>query len=211
MSDQNPYEQLDVAEDASFEVIQTARDRLVERYQDDEHSREAVVAAYDAILMDRLRKRQEGKVKVPEGIRTADRVEAKPPKFSLPQLEQSSPSWLQRSLDQPTTQEIAIVGGVFAVLAGINFTVTTAEMSSEDILNVSALLLALGVGFTLYWLNRKEQRLGRAVLLTLAALFVGGALAAFLLNLGLSIGTSPQVIVTFVVVLCFWLVSSFLR
>ena len=53
MSDQNPYTRLDLPEDASFEEIQNARDRLIER---DEQNRQDIEAAYDAILMDRLRK-----------------------------------------------------------------------------------------------------------------------------------------------------------
>jgi hypothetical protein len=32
MSEQNPYTKLEVPEDASFEEIQSARDRLIERY-----------------------------------------------------------------------------------------------------------------------------------------------------------------------------------
>lgn len=204
MSDQNPYEKLDVAEDASFEAIQHARDLLVERYQDDERCREEVVAAYDAILMDRLRKRQEGKIKVPDGIRMADRVADKPPKLTLPQLDQSSPSWLQRTLDQPSTQEVVIGAGVFTVLAVIGLMTPTPDML--------ALLLSFGFGFTLYWLNRKEQRLGRAFVLSLAALFVGGAIAVLLHQIGFSVGTMPpEAIVALVVLLCFWLVSSFLR
>lgn len=204
MSDQNPYEKLDVAEDASFEAIQHARDGLIERYQDDERCREEVVAAYDAILMDRLRKRQEGKIKVPDGIRMADRVTDKPPKLTLPQLDQASPSWLQRTLDQPSTQEVVIGAGVFTVLAVIGFMTPTPDML--------ALLLSLGFGFTLYWLNRKEQRLGRAFVLSLAALFVGGAIAVLLHQIGFSVGTMPpEAIVALVVLLCFWLVSSFLR
>ncbi|WP_017804012.1 CPP1-like family protein, partial [Nodularia spumigena] len=69
MSDQNPYEKLGVSEDASFDEIQDARNRQLEQYNGDAKSLELIEVAYDAILMDRLRMRQEGKIKVPERIR----------------------------------------------------------------------------------------------------------------------------------------------
>ena len=207
MSDQNPYEKLEVADDASFEAIQTARDRLIERHQDDERCREEIEAAYDAVLMDRLRKRQEGKIKVPEGVRTADRLAEQPSKLSLPQLDRTPPSWVQRALDQPTPQEVMIVGGIFTALAVISFTAPSSNTS-----DLSVLLLALGVGFTMYWLNRKEQKLGRAVLLTLAALFMGGVISAVLMQFGLPVNTmDPEALVSLIVFLCLWLTSSFLR
>jgi len=59
MSDQSPYEKLGVSEDASFDEIQDARNRLFEQYSGDSKSVEIIEAAYDAILMDRLRMRQE--------------------------------------------------------------------------------------------------------------------------------------------------------
>ena len=65
MSDQNPYEKLGVTEDASFDEIQDAKGRLMQQHRGDQKLVESVEAAYDAIIMDRLRMRQEGKIKVP--------------------------------------------------------------------------------------------------------------------------------------------------
>ena len=204
MSEQNPYEILEVAENASFEDIQNARDRLIAKYQEDEKSRQTVEAAYDSVLMDRLRKRQEGKIKVPEGIRFAERLaERKTPKLSLPQIN-PSPNWLQQSLDQPDMQEVAIVGACFAALAGF-------ALFSQSV-DTLAFLLALGVGFSLYWLNRKEQKLGRSLLLTLAALAVGALIGSALLQTGLQTDpVQPQAILSCVIFLILWLVNSFLR
>ncbi|MDR9402412.1 MAG: CPP1-like family protein, partial [Halothece sp. Uz-M2-17] len=42
MSEQNPYEQLGVTEDASFEEIQEAKVRLSKEYEDDQRQKEAV-------------------------------------------------------------------------------------------------------------------------------------------------------------------------
>ncbi len=202
MSEQNPYEKLKVAEDASFEEIQNARDRLIKRCQDEEDSREAIEAAYDAVLMDRLRKRQEGKIKVPEGIRFAERSAEKLPKLALPQMN-ASPSWLQRSLDTPSFREVTIAGVVYAALAGISVGAQT--------IDALAFLLALGVGFHLYWINRKEQKLGRAFLLTLLALVVGGLIGAVFVQTTFLSTIKPESMITIVVMVIFWLVSSFLR
>jgi len=81
MSDQNPYEKLGVSEEASFDEIQDARNRLFEQHSGDAKHLEVIEAAYDAILMDRLRMRQEGKIKVPERIRFPElRVQSPPRK-----------------------------------------------------------------------------------------------------------------------------------
>ncbi|MGB7414227.1 MAG: CPP1-like family protein [Thermosynechococcaceae cyanobacterium] len=213
MSDPNPYEQLQVSEDASFDDIQTARDRMIEAYRDDDRSRGQVEIAYDAILMDRLRKRQEGKIKVPEGIRFAERLADKPPKFSMPRMN-PSPSWLQRTLDAPNAKEISMLGGVYAVLGVIGILAQqNAPVGDSSILQF---LLAIGFGITFYWLNRKEQKLGRAVLLSLGALVVGGLLgAAFLQGFhqsGLLTDLSQDnTVIASAVLFIFWLVSSFLR
>ena len=203
MSEQNPYETLKVAEDASFDEIQNARDRLIKQCQDKEDSRETIEAAYDAVLMDRLRKRQEGKIKVPEGIRFAERSAPKSPKLALPKMD-GSPAWLQGILDTPSFREVAIAGVVYATLAGFS-------VGAQSI-DALAFLLALAVGFHLYWLNRKEQKLGRAFLLTLLALGVGGLMGAlFVQTTFLSTTIRPESTITVVIMVIFWLVSSFLR
>lgn len=202
MSEQNPYEQLGVSEEASFEEVQAARDRLVMAYSSDDKCRERIEAAYDAILMDRLRRRQQGKIKVPEVIRFAERRAEPPPNLSLPRVNQSPP-WLQRLIDTPRGKDVLVPTALFASLGGLSFYWQSAD--------ASALLLALGVGFSLYCLNRKERKLGRAALLTLAGLLVGVLLGAVLqayLPVGLLV---PETFISLFVFLVLWLVSSFLR
>ncbi len=200
MSDQNPYTRLDLPEDASFEEIQNARDRLIEH---DEQNRQDIEAAYDAILMDRLRKRQEGKITVPEGVRFPEQLAEKPARLSL-SGPAKSPAWLQNLLDQPTLPEVLISAGVFTALG----TFAVLKQTPDSL----ALLLALGVGFTMYWINRKEQRLGRAFLITIATLIIGGVLSSLVAQVGLPlIGLAPEAILTLIILSLFWLVSSFLR
>ena len=210
MSEQNPYSKLEVPEDASFEEIQSARDRLVENHPNDERARQDIETAYDAILMDRLRKRQEGKVTVPEGIRFAEKIAEKASRAAAISKATQTPAWLQETLDKPSGTEVLTSAGVFTALgtiAVVNQSPTVGQ--TEDSL---AFLVALGVGFTMYWLNRKEQRLGRAFLLTLGTLVLGGLLSTLFLQFGLPpLGITSQTIATLVIFVLFWLVSSFLR
>ncbi|HEY9845059.1 MAG TPA: CPP1-like family protein, partial [Candidatus Caenarcaniphilales bacterium] len=120
MSEQNPYERLSVSEDASFEEIQAARDHLVEAAGADDKSRQSIEAAYDAVLMDRLRRRQEGKIRVPEGIRFPEKLAVTPPSTPLPRVSQS-PSWLQQLLDTPSPRDILLPAAFFTALGGVSF------------------------------------------------------------------------------------------
>lgn len=79
MSEQTPYQQLRVSENATFEEIQESRNLLMQEYNGDRQKIEAIEAAYDAILMQRLKLRQEGKIKVPDRIRFAEKVAETPP------------------------------------------------------------------------------------------------------------------------------------
>ncbi|TAG63241.1 MAG: molecular chaperone DnaJ [Oscillatoriales cyanobacterium] len=176
MSEQTPYQLLEVDEDASFDEVQEARTRLAEQQ-----------VAYDAILMDRLRQRQEGKIKVPERIRFPERV-APPPASFTPSAPSGSPAWLQRLIDTPSRADILWPAGVYVGLGGLSIY----PAANDSLLQLT---LALGVGSCLYFLNRKEQKFGRAVLLTVAS-------TAFI--------TTEKFIALFTF-LILWLVSSFLR
>ncbi|HAG82338.1 MAG TPA: molecular chaperone DnaJ [Cyanobacteria bacterium UBA11162] len=206
MSDQNPYEKLGVTEDASFDEIQDAKGRLVQQYRGDPKLVETVEAAYDAIIMDRLRMRQEGKIKVPERIRFPERLPQTPVNFPQPSASRS-PAWLQRLLDTPTSQDMIWPAGVFLGLSGL-----TVLYPEESIL---PLAVALGFGSAIYLLNRKEQQFGRAILLTLIGLLVGVGLGTALSGLFLaqitSIGLTSEKLATLVTFLLLWLISTFLR
>ncbi|YAF98479.1 MAG: CPP1-like family protein [Nodularia sp. CChRGM 3473] len=208
MSDQNPYEKLGVSEDASFDEIQDARNRLMEQYNGDAKSLETIEVAYDAILMDRLRMRQEGKIKVPERIRFPELRVQLPAKES-PTPREQSPAWLQRILDQPTPTDVLLPGAWYLGLSAISVFSQTAD---DQVLQ---LVLVVGVGISIYFLKRKEGKFGRAVLLTLlgliVGLIVGGLVASWLLpqiNLGQLTAEQFSTVLTFILL---WLISSFLR
>ena len=206
MSDQNPYEKLGVKENASFEEIQDAKKRLSQQYKDDNKIVESIDAAYDAIIMDRLRMRQEGKIKVPERIRFPEKL-SQAPSNPNPVSLSNSPPWLQQLIDTPSQTDILWPAGVFLVLAVIT-------VFGDP--SLSSLLIALGIFANVYFLNRKEHRFLRSLLITLIGFIGGFALGVGIANIFVSqnIGI-PSVgreqfasLVTFCI---FWLISSFLR
>lgn len=210
MSEQNPYEQLGVTREASFEEIQEAKSRLAQKYQEDSKLVQNIEAAYDAIIMDRLKMRQEGKIKVPERIRfpEKEKVVESPPSFNQVATE-GSPNWLQRLIDNPSREDVLWPAAVFLGLGGL---VVLASGANASLLSLA---MALGFGANIYFLNRKEQRFGRAVLLTLVGLLIGVGLGTMLANVTQttlnSISVSVEQFATLVTCFFFWLISSFLR
>jgi hypothetical protein len=207
MSDQSPYEKLGVSEDASFDEIQDVRNRLLEQHGGEGNVREVIEAAYDAILMERLRMRQEGKIKVPERIRFPEKRFPSSPQTSQT-LGQQSPAWLKRSIDKPRLTDVLLPGAWYL---GLSATSVLYPGGSGQVLQLS---LVVGVAIGVYFLNRKEGKFGRAVLFTLvsliAGLIAGGLLAGLILPLPLITLTANQfsTLLTFILM---WLVSSFLR
>ncbi len=208
MSDQNPYEKLGVSEDASFEEIQDTRDRLVEEHNGDTQRLEMIEAAYDAVLMDRLRMRQEGKIKVPERIRFPERREQIAPDVS-PVLKNQSPAWLQGIVDKPSNLDVVIPGVWYLGLSANSLFYRTENDS------VLQLMLVLGVGVSIYFLNRKESRFGRAALLTLIGLIigliVGGLFASVLAQQLQSANLTTNQFATVVTFVLLWVICSFLK
>jgi hypothetical protein len=201
MSDKNSYEKLGLDESATFDEVQEARNRLVQEHAGDRKLVEGIEAAYEAILMERLRLRQEGKIKVPDRIRFPERLVEPAPDFA-PTSAKKTPEWLRNLIDTPSRADILWPAAVF---------VGTGLLS----LTAPALALALGVGCSLYFLNRKEHKFGRALLLTLTGLVagvvlglqVGQMLAAQLQQISLGLESFASLMTFFVL----WLISSFLR
>lgn len=208
MSDQNPYEKLGVSEEASFEEIQDTRNRLVEQYSSDSKRLEMIEAAYDAVLMDRLRMRQEGKIKVPERIRFPEaRMQVTP--LENPVAKKQSPAWLQRMVDKPSTLDVVVPGVWYLGLSANSLFYRT---GGDQVLQ---LMLILGVGVSIYFLNRKESRFGRAALLTLVGLIigliVGGLIASPFVEQLQSTNISTNQFATVVTFVLLWLICSFLK
>ncbi len=207
MSDKNPYEILGVTENASFEEIQAAKQRISKEYSEDNKKLESVETAYDSIIMERLRLRQEGKIKVPEKIRFPERsVEV--PKSKTPIVSNNRTNWLQELADNPSQREILITTGVFLGLAIITVMVLNSN-------NNAPLPLLMGLGFlsSIYLINLKEKRFGRSFLISLLALVggvgLGTAIASALRGSGVFVSTEQ--VASAVTFTFFWFASCFLR
>jgi Protein CHAPERONE-LIKE PROTEIN OF POR1-like len=207
MSQQSPYEQLGVAEDATFEEIQAAKQRVITQVGGNRQLQDNIEAAYDAILMERLKLRQQGKIKVPDGIRFPEKLPTAPPNFSALAVA-NSPSWLGDTFERPTRSEILTTAGVYTVLSGAALVPSLAEAGLPT-------LIALGTGFSLYFINHKQLRFKRALLGSLIALVVGTAVAGILVNyLHLPvdrIGIHGEVFAGLLTFLLLWVVSSFTK
>ena len=59
---EDPYTRLGLSQDATFEQVQAAKARFIADVDGDDQARARVEAAYDAVLMARLRGRQQGQV-----------------------------------------------------------------------------------------------------------------------------------------------------
>lgn len=213
MSEQNAhYKTLGLNEASSFEEVQSARKRLVKEYEDDPKKRENVEAAYDSILMERLRLRQEGKIKVPDRIRFAEKQAIPPASVGKGQSLPSggSPQWLQDFLDQPEREDILWPSITFSGLALASWFVASSDPTS------ASAMLGFGVMASVYFLNRKERKFWRAILLSAAALAVGLVIGFVLVQILASQGTSlpagqAAAIASVIAFIVLWFVTCFLR
>jgi hypothetical protein len=203
MTDYTPYTKLGVTEDASFEEIKDARDRLIVELDGDTSAQELIESAYDAILMDRLRARQEGKIKVPDRIRFPEKNITTSPTLSQPISPQNKLRWANLK-DNPSRRDLLIYSGVF----GSVFILSVLLPSS------SSIWMALALLSSIYFLRRKENRFWRSLLLAISGLVIGVFSSyGILLAIGstaLSAALISQ-ISTGIILFVMWLVTTLLR
>jgi uncharacterized membrane protein YccC len=113
-------------------------------------------------------------------------------------------------LDRPTPAEVLLTGAWYLGLSAIS----TFYPTGED--QVLQLALVVGVGISIYFINRKEARFGRAVIFTLSGLIVGLIAGGLLANwavplIGQFVHLTPNQFSTAVTFVLLWLISSFLR
>jgi hypothetical protein len=197
----SPYDRLGIAPDASFDEVQAARRERLAAAEGDAQAQAQVEAAYDAVLMERLRERQQGKVSS-AAVTASKREEVKPavavrtpsrPSLpALPALPQLSGAKLPRpTLTLPTLAmaegrerwfPLVAIGLLLALL------LITPSGSAE-------VLLALATGVAVVNLQRRQGRflaaVGWSFALLSVGLLLGGGLVQLLdpsLPLGLPIG-----------------------
>lgn len=205
MSELNPYQTLGLAENASFEEIQAAKQKLSEQHQDDRTVVEKLDAAYDAIIMDRLRQRQQGTLEVPDQIRFAEsqkKVIEAPKSLDTSKL----PTWLTDLRDQPEPQDINLALGINGAIAAAGLFLSA---------SLAPTLLTASLIANIYLLYRKEKRFGRSALIGIVSLVVGVSLGsginALLSSAGMNLAIAPEQILIVVSSAVFGLTASFLR
>jgi Protein CHAPERONE-LIKE PROTEIN OF POR1-like len=197
MSQPTPYERLGIGMDASFEEIQAAKKHLQSSSGGDQKSIDDAEAAYDSILMDRLKS-------VPEGIRFPEKSVQT---LSLPKL--SPPKVVSDKLgdlvEVPTGRNLAIGAGVATVLM--------ASAALPDNGEGLPLLLALSAGYTIFTLRAKSNKLGRAVAITSLGLVSSFALILTVVSIsGLPVDSMlAGKVYTFGAIVTLWLIGSFLK
>ena len=180
-----PYERLGITADASFDAVQAAKQERLAEVGDDTMARSRIEAAYDAVLMDRLKERQQGKVS--SAARNASqREQASPaPKLAsklpaggiaqLPQLPKLTGLSLPKVAAPAGGRELWFPLATGAVLVALLVLVPAAP---------AELLLALATGMAVISLQRRLGKLlpavGWSFGLLCGGLVLGGLLAAAL-------------------------------
>lgn len=171
----DPYEQLGITADATFEQVQAAKQNCLNQIKaDDALGRARVETAYDSVLMQRLKERQLGQLT--GAAATASKREAAsnaaPTAPALPRLAvlQNLPrpklQWQQPSIKLAEEKQL------WWPLAGHGLILLLLLVVGNQ-LGTPELLLALASLLTIGALQRRRSRLFAAVGLTIAALAIG--------------------------------------
>lgn len=203
MTEKSPYQVLGISEDASFEEVQAAKQRLLDESMPDERQQERIEQAYDMILMQRLRLRKEGKIAVPDRIRYAEPAVAANPAVLPPPSRKPQPwaAWIERWIDTPNWTDIWLPLGIFGGLA------LWVHVQGSD---SPSLQLGLGLLVSIYFLYRKERRFLRSVALGFLGLLVGGAIAYGITSA--VAGPEPGAIwLAGITLIVMWIVTSYFR
>lgn len=204
MSEQNPYKTLGLAQSASFDEIQAAKKKLSEQHQGDTAVVEQLEAAYDAIIMDRLRQRQQGTLEVPDQVRFGESQNPPEPKINIDTS--SWPAWITDLKDSPEPQDLNRALGVNGAIAAASFFLDA---------SITSTLLTVLLVANIYLLYRKETRFGRAVAIGLGSLVIGIILGSGINGLvasqGATLAIAPEQISLVCCCITGGLSTSFLR
>lgn len=185
----DPYGRLGVEADASFDAVQAARQSRLEEVGDDVIARSRIEAAYDAVLMERLKERQQGRVS--SAARSASQREQTP----QPSVRPALPS--RPTLPQLPGARLPVVAPSLPRLALASGPMLWFPLVADGVLVVlllvvpaapPELILALATGVTLTTLQRRHGRFLQAVGWSFALLSLGlllGSLLAAVLSASL--------------------------
>ncbi|CAH8262934.1 unnamed protein product [Arabidopsis lyrata] len=216
MSVETALKVLGVSEGASFDEILRAKKSILASRKDDPNAISQAEAAYDMLLMQSLNQRRAGKV-VSNNIRYAD------VKSSNPLGTSAVSQWLKNppvSVDMPSTSDLGIQAGVYGAMMVLTY-VNGSSLESSGMpyagADVPGLILASSFGASLYFMTRKNVKLGKAAALTAGGL-VAGAVVGSAIETWLHVDVvpflglhSPAAVVSEFIVFSQFLVSLCLR
>ncbi len=189
-SSDDPFARLGLSRDASFDQVQAAKVRCLSEASGDDQARAKIEAAYDAVLMARLRDRQQGQVSA--AAATASEREASA--GSVPSLPAQAPMTnvfanLRNRLPDPT-QSLSGLKPDWALVEGQGRSVRIiAGMIGVALLVISPASIQLVLALATIGVFLSQIRRGRRPLAslgwTLLVLSIGLAVGS-LLNLALS-------------------------
>ena len=183
-SQPSPYERLGIETGAGFEAVQAAKQARLDEVGENPQARAQIEAAYDAVLMDRLKERQQGKVST-AALNASAREAKAPPSASparpslpsLPKLAALPKPFLPKpslpALELAEGQQRWLPVGGFALLTLL---LLVAPASSAE------LVLALSTLFSVVLLQRRSRRLLQAVGFSILLLSLGLGIGALLLQ-----------------------------
>ncbi|PWL23764.1 MULTISPECIES: CPP1-like family protein [Synechococcaceae] len=183
-SQPSPYERLGIETGAGFEAVQAAKQARLDEVGENPQARAQIEAAYDAVLMDRLKERQQGKVSTAALNASAREAKAppsaSPARPSLPSLPKLA-ALPKPSLPKPSLPALELAEGQQRWLPVGGFALLTlllllAPASSAE------LVLALSTLFSVVLLQRRSRRLLQAVGFSILLLSLGLGIGALLLQ-----------------------------
>ncbi|WZZ41000.1 hypothetical protein YC2023_037259 [Brassica napus] len=195
---------LGVSEGASFDEILRAKKSIIASRKDDPNAISQVTtlflskvpkfgildhpymiypmsqaeAAYDMLLMQSLNQRRAGKV-VSNNIRYADVKSTN--SLGTGRVSQ----WMKNppvSVDMPSTSNLGIQAGVYGAMMVLTY-VNGSSIDSYAGADVPGLILATSFGASLYFMTKRNVKLGKAAALTAGGLVVGAVVGSTVENL----------------------------
>jgi hypothetical protein len=217
---EDPYTRLGLSQDATFEQVQAAKARCIADVDGDDQARARVEAAYDAVLMARLRGRQQGQVSPAaatasqreEGVGSASLTGPSFPGTSVLQKLRTNLPDPSQSLASLTPQWSLVEGQgrlvrVIAGIAGLGLLVVS-------VASVQLVLALACIGVFLSQVRRGRRplaSLGWTLLALLVGLVVGSLFTTALSPTALQqLSITPAQIQALPAALLLWLAALFL-
>jgi hypothetical protein len=217
---EDPYTRLGLSQDATFEQVQAAKARCIAEVDGDDQARARVEAAYDAVLMARLRGRQQGQVSPAaatasqreEGVGSASLTGPSFPGTSVLQILRTNLPDPSQSLASLTPQWSLVEGQgrlvrVIAGIAGLGLLVVS-------VASVQLVLALACIGVFLSQVRRGRRplaSLGWTLLALLVGLVVGSLFTIALSPTALQqLSITPAQIQALPAAVLLWLAALFL-